>query len=201
MTDRSDLEVAKRSLRDRMRRTRPELAPAAREAVGRAIAAALLADPAFLRAPRVALFASDASEPPTRPLFDALARRGVPRLLPRIEEPGLAFAEVQRWDDLVEGRFGILAPAPELPTAALASQDVVIVPGVAFDAQGGRLGRGSGYYDRAFPSDRPGPVLIGAIFTRQVVPEVPHDSRDRAMDAIVTEDGLRWVSRADRAGE
>jgi 5-formyltetrahydrofolate cyclo-ligase len=190
----SDLQVAKQSLRDRMRATRPELAPAAREAVGQALAAALLAEPAVVQATQVALFAADATEPPTRAVFEVLGERGVTRLLPRVEGRVLVFARVEAWGSLAPGPFGILAPDPSLPPASLGPDDAVLVPGVAFDPQGRRLGRGGGFYDRAFPAERPGPLLIGVAFARQVVEFVPHDSRDRVMDAIVTEDGLRWMA-------
>jgi len=76
----------------------------------------------------------------------------------------------------------------------LEAGDVVVVPGVAFDARGRRLGRGAGCYDRTFPADqRPAPVLIGAAGGAQLVDSVPSGSHDRAMDAIVTERALRWM--------
>jgi len=66
---------------------------------------------------------------------------------------------------------------------------VVLLPGVAFDAQGNRLGRGGGHYDATFPVGEPGPLLIGLAWSFQLIPAVPHGSRDRRVDAIVTEDG------------
>ena len=68
---------------------------------------------------------------------------------------------------------------------------LVLVPGLAFDAHGGRLGRGAGYYDRALSgSAGVRPVCFGFGFAFQVVAEVPMESRDRFMDAILTEQGL-----------
>ena len=78
---------------------------------------------------------------------------------------------------------------------------MAFVPGMAFDAAGGRLGRGRAHYDRTFPEHAESPCLVGVAFARQVVAEVPRDSHDRAMDAIVTEDGLRWIDGAAPARE
>jgi 5-formyltetrahydrofolate cyclo-ligase len=74
----------------------------------------------------------------------------------------------------------------------LRPEDVVVVPGVAFDRAGHRLGRGGGFYDRAFANACPGPLRIGAAYMFQICSEVPHGSRDRSVDAIVTECGMLW---------
>jgi 5-formyltetrahydrofolate cyclo-ligase len=66
---------------------------------------------------------------------------------------------------------------------------VVIVPGLAFDAAGRRLGRGAGHYDRAFPAGRQGaPLLVGVGYAFQLVDEVPAGPHDRRMDVVVTEE-------------
>ena len=76
-----------------------------------------------------------------------------------------------------------------------AAGDVVVVPGVAFDRAGGRLGRGRGYYDRAFPvGEADAPRLVGFAYAVQLVEHVPCDSRDRRVDAIVTEEGVHRVT-------
>ena len=83
-----------------------------------------------------------------------------------------------------------------MPTIRPGPGDVVIAPGVAFDAEGWRLGWGGGHYDRAFPPEAAeAPLLFGLAFELQVVESVPHGSRDRRMDAIVTERGIRSVTR------
>ncbi len=166
-----------------------------RRACGAAVARSLMACPSVTRARRVALYAALPDELDTRALFEALADRGLPRLLPRISGRRLEFAPVESWDALQPGRYGVREPAPTQSAVALGPRDVVVVPGVAFDTSGNRLGRGQGYYDRAFPPEAShGPLLIGAAYADQVVAEVPHDSRDRRVDAIVTEDGLRWTT-------
>lgn len=159
--------------------------------VARAVAAALAAEARVRSAPRVGLYAAVHGEVPSRPLFDGLA--GAVRLLPRVRGRRLEWARVDEWDALAPGPFGIPAPPPEAPAAILEPGDVVLVPGLAFDAAGWRLGRGGGFYDRAFPPGVPGPLLVGVAYAFQLVDLVPHDSRDRRVDAIVTERGLVWV--------
>ena len=188
-----NLEAAKRELRRQAGARRR--APAAADAVAARVCEHLLAERAIIDARRVALYAALPDEVPTRPLFEALARAGTPRLLPRVA-PGrrLVFALVERWEDLRPGGYGVLEPPEAAPVFEPGEGDVVVVPGVAFDRAGRRLGRGKGYYDRAFPpGDRPRPWLFGVACEAQIVESVPTDSHDRAMDAIVTERAFQWT--------
>jgi 5-formyltetrahydrofolate cyclo-ligase len=169
------------------------VSPERREAAGRAFADHVLSQSRVRSAPRVALYAALADELPTRALFEGLRAAGRRCLLPRIGEGSLEFALVSDWGELQPAQHGVLAPPPDRVGEVLAPQDVAIVPGVAFDQAGRRLGRGGGYYDRAFADRRRSPLLVGAGYAFQVVAEVPADSRDRAVDAIVTERGFRWL--------
>jgi len=190
-----EVAAAKRRLRREIS-ARRQVPPAVAEAAGRAVADLLLAEPRVRAASRVALYAALPDELPTRLLFERLGELGIECLLPRIPAESIEFARVERWEDLRRGLFDVLEPAEDLPALALGGGDVVIVPGVAFDACGNRLGRGKGYYDRALSGARDSqPLLIGAGYELQIVPSVPHDSRDWPMDAIVTEASLDWVAR------
>jgi 5-formyltetrahydrofolate cyclo-ligase len=190
-----NLEAAKRELRRRAGDQRRAAFATAGGSVAERVCEHLFAESAFIGASNVALYAALPDEVPTRPLFDALARAGTPCLLPRLGSDGrLVFARVDRWEDLRTGGHGILAPPESAPVAELGPGDVVVVPGVAFDRSGGRLGRGKGCYDRTFPAgDRPQPLLFGVAGEVQIVESVPHGSHDRAMDAIVTERGFQWT--------
>jgi 5-formyltetrahydrofolate cyclo-ligase len=196
----ADLEVAKRRLRREMAVRRRAVPHGVAEAAGREVAARLLGCPEFLAARRIAFYAALPDELPLRLAFDAALERGRCALFPAVEgESRLVFRPVERWEDLMPGRYGIPEP-PERGTAVQPARgDLVLVPGVAFDAQGHRLGRGGGYYDAAFP---PGvsapPLLYGVGFEFQVVDSVPHGSRDRRMDAIVTERIIRQIPRITR---
>jgi 5-formyltetrahydrofolate cyclo-ligase len=186
---------AKSELRPIVAARRREAMKAGGTALAERVRDHLLAEPAVTAAVRVALYAALPDELPTRPLFDALAAAGIRRLLPRLEVGGrLSFAAVFRWDELAPGAFHVLAPAAEAPSEPPGPGDVVLVPGLAFDERGRRLGWGGGYYDRTFPVGAPaGATLIGMACEAQLVESVPVDSHDRAMDAIVTERGLRWI--------
>lgn len=85
--------------------------------------------------------------------------------------------------DLNLGAFGILEPLPEAASAGT-EFDLILVPGRAFDRQGGRLGRGKGYYDRFLGSTTG--YRIGVCFDYQIVDEIPREAHDVKMDAVVT---------------
>lgn len=156
----------------------------------------VVALPRVARAERVALYAALPDELPTRALFDALAPVGCERLLPRVSGTGLAFVPIREWEELSPGPFGVPTPPTALGSVPLRPGDVAVVPGVAFDRAGNRLGRGGGYYDRTF-ADGAAPMLVGVAFSFQIVARVPCDSRDRRMDVIVTEQGP-WPVEGER---
>jgi 5-formyltetrahydrofolate cyclo-ligase len=98
---------------------------------------------------------------------------------------------------LVTGAYGIREPAPDWPLVEPAAVDLVVVPGVAFDRHGTRLGYGGGYYDRMLPTIRagnPAAALVGLAYGFQVVADLPGDPHDVPVDAIATEAGLVMVS-------
>lgn len=118
--------------------------------------------------------------------------------LPRIEQERLVFHHVDSLDVLVSGAFGTREPVNELGTVApISSARAVLVPGVAFDRLGRRLGRGGGFYDRFLAVTGPQVLKIGVCFDLQIVEEVPSEPHDVRMDAVVTESG--WIEMPDTA--
>jgi 5-formyltetrahydrofolate cyclo-ligase len=195
----ADLKVAKRRLRREMAARRRGVGRDEAEAAGRELAARLAGCPAFQVARRIAFYAALPDELPTRVAFGAALERGCQALFPAVEgERRLVFRPVERWEDLKPGRYGIPEPPEQGPAQRLEEGDLVLVPGVAFDAEGHRLGRGGGFYDAAFPPGARAPLLYGVGFEFQVVDAVPHGSRDRRMDAIVTERIIREMPRIIR---
>ena len=183
------LQSAKRRLRKDLSELRRDVTPDRAERAGEAVRVLLEAWAPFRRANRVALYAALADELPVRCCFEALAASGRTALLPQVEADGtLRFRAVARWEELQAGRYGVLEPTANAEPIAPASGDLVLVPGLAFDLEGMRLGRGGGHYDRAFASA--GALLCGVAYHFQLVESVPHGSHDRRMDAIVTERGL-----------
>jgi len=192
----SPISESKRRLREQMARLRGDVTPADSARAGRLAANALIDLELTRRAKRIALYAALPYELPTRLLFDAVVEKAGAALLPRTVNPlGLEFFAVERWEDLRPGGFGVLEPRAEGAAVRLTSGDLVVVPGVAFDAEGYRLGHGKGYYDRAFASELgDSPTLVGFGYEFQIVDAVPHDHRDRRMDAIVTDQRVRDCS-------
>ncbi len=92
---------------------------------------------------------------------------------------------------LVVGTYGILEPPPEAEPAGCAF-DIILVPGLAFDRQGGRLGRGSGFYDRFLATVRG--VRIGVCFDEQIVDEVPSEPHDSRVDFLLSPEGVGVLS-------
>jgi 5-formyltetrahydrofolate cyclo-ligase len=182
-----------------MAERRRRISPASAAAAATAVSEAVREDPRVRRAKRIALYAALGDELPTRPLFEALRSRGAVCLFPRFAGDAMEWARVDTWDALVRGRFGVLEPAAA-GSEVLERGDVALLPGLAFDRQGWRLGRGGGHYDRAFAAaDASRPWLVGVGYSFQWVEEVPHDdSRDRRVDAIVTESGWMWRARGSK---
>jgi 5-formyltetrahydrofolate cyclo-ligase len=125
----------------------------------------------------------------THGLIDDLVAEGKTVLLPKVTGPDTM--ELRRYtgrDDLQEGAYHILEPMGELFTD-FSSIDLILVPGLAFDAAGHRLGRGRGYYDRLLSSlftiHSSLFSSIGVCFDFQKVDEVPVDAHDIAMDKVV----------------
>lgn len=133
-----------------------------------------------------------------RPALLDLERCGYTLALPVVEGPGLALG-FRRWrfdEGLRPGPFGTRQPEP---AAMAAKPDIVLVPLLAFDRRGHRLGYGGGYYDRTLKTLRAArPILaIGLAFQAQEVPVVPSDGADARLDYVVTEIGVRDLRRVD----
>jgi len=192
----SQLTDSKHRLRQQMSRLRKNVTPADSARAGQAAAEALIDLELAGRAKRIALYAALPHELPTRPLFDAVVEKTGAALLPRTADPlGLEFFAVECWEVLRPGVFGVLEPPNDGTAVRLMPGDLVVVPGVAFDEDGYRLGHGKGYYDRAFATELgDAPTLVGFGYEFQVVDAVPHDHRDRQVDIIVTDRKVRDCS-------
>lgn len=110
--------------------------------------------------------------------------------LPSVEGGSIVFYELSSRKYLVKGRFGIMEP---LPYGTVDRIDLMVVPGIAFDRQGYRLGYGKGYYDR-FLSGRQ-TFSVGLGYSLQLVDSLPRGVHDERLDAIATEDGMISTGR------
>ncbi|OEU74337.1 MAG: 5-formyltetrahydrofolate cyclo-ligase [Desulfuromonadales bacterium C00003107] len=148
----------------------------------------LLKSAEFQDAAAIALYSPVLNEVFTEQLFGAASDAGKLIVYPRVRGDDLEFVRVAGPGDLVPGSFGVLEPIGDqlLSPAAL---DMVVVPGVGFDRQGGRLGYGKGFYDRGMHcSQRPG-CLVGLCFELQLLEQLPAESHDVHMDILITEKG------------
>jgi 5-formyltetrahydrofolate cyclo-ligase len=140
---------------------------------------------------RVMLYASKGQEVNTRPLMESLLSRGVGVVVPIIEKEtrSLRLSGITDRSVLVSSTFSVPEPiGHEIPVR---EEEIaaVVVPMIAFDRRGHRLGYGAGYYDR-FLSVHRDLTKIGVAFSCQEVPAIPEDGNDIAMDFVVTEDEI-----------
>ncbi|MDB4983166.1 MAG: 5-formyltetrahydrofolate cyclo-ligase [Myxococcales bacterium] len=118
---------------------------------------------------------------------------GLAVALPRVDTawpPRLRFHRTRGEADLTDGPYGLTEPSPSCPELAVEDLDILLVPGLAFDAEGRRVGYGGGYYDdvggRLRASGRPG-IRIGFAHDFQIIERCPSDERDVAVDLVITE--------------
>ncbi len=105
---------------------------------------------------------------------------------PRVSGETLVFHRVKNQAELLPGAFHILEPSPTLPETEISAIDAFICPGLAFDARGGRLGRGKGFYDRILKNARADAQKIGVCHALQRVPDVFSEAHDIRMDQIIS---------------
>jgi len=136
----------------------------------------------------VALYAAKGSEVDTERLDAQLRGRGFQIAYPRVNDDGrlLSFHRVAI-DELTRSRFGLREPRAQAPTVEIGDVAAFVVPGLAFDRAGGRIGWGRGYYDATFAAAAPSALRIGFAFGCQMVEQVEREAHDVALHIIITE--------------
>jgi 5-formyltetrahydrofolate cyclo-ligase len=193
----------RQALRHEMRQRRTALDPRERMTASQKVAEHLLAMPE-LGAPRaVAVYWAMRSELPLLHAVSALQRAGHQLYLPLVQDDAsLRFGPWRPGAEMQPNRYGIPEPVNAPEDALVPSRlDIALVPLLAFDHRGARLGSGAGYYDRSFAFlhavARPAsPILVGVAYAFQQAPELPSEAWDVPLDAIVTEQSLMRVPRA-----
>lgn len=168
---------------------RNRMSPEERAAKSDLIANRFLGLEEFRSARTVMAYASFGSEVETRRIIEACFSAGKSLALPVVEKGGLLSVwRIRESTELLPSSYGIPEPPREAPNRLAAEEvDLVVVPGVAFDEQGRRIGYGGGYYDRFLGSIRPDAAKIALAFEIQLVDEIPVSDRDLPVDVIVTE--------------
>lgn len=143
----------------------------------------------FIRAKRVGFYCPVRNEADTREVFSRSADSGKEAYFPRVSGTALTFHRVLDLDELKPGKFGIPEPDSSSPCVSPGDLDLVLVPGVAFDSSGARIGYGKGYYDRLLvnvPLDR----RAGFAYSLQMSDSLPSGEADMPVGLVVTESGI-----------
>jgi 5-formyltetrahydrofolate cyclo-ligase len=180
------VQPTKAGLRARLREARAAIpGPQRREAAVRVAAGVLgLLDG---RMPRgVLAYAAMPEELDPSVLVGLLRRDDVRIAFPRVCGPGALALHWAGSEELAPGYCGLFEPPETCPEAGFAEIDLVLVPGVAFDAACHRLGMGGGFYDRLLHAIPTSVMTVGLAFDEQVVDAVPHEAHDAVLDAVVT---------------
>jgi 5-formyltetrahydrofolate cyclo-ligase len=179
--DALELRSRKAALRRRMSAGRARMTEPERIAAGRSLRDVLLSLPEAQMAGTIAAYVSVDTEPDTRGLVYALWKRGGYVLLPLLlADYDLDWASYEGPGSLTAGPRGLLQPTePPRGVNAVASADLVIVPALAVDRAGRRLGRGGGSYDRALARVGPAVPTVALIYDDELVDQVPAGAHDQ----------------------
>ena len=187
----TDFQTRKQAIREQAHANRN--AQVDKDVLSKTICANFMSLPEYAAAKTVMFYIDVRSEVRTRhALPDALAS-GKKIIVPWCNDQGeLELFHLTNMEELSIGMYKILEPKAELRTRSEKSVgpedlDLVMVPGVAFDRRGGRMGHGKGYYDKLLQHARPNTPLVALAFECQMFPEIPVASHDIFMDKIITE--------------
>ena len=188
--------TTKAELRAEARRRLRALDPAARAEAEAAVAARVWTVPEISLAHTLLLFADLPEEVSTDAIAEEALRRGMTLVYPRTlpESRTMTLHHVRALDELRAANYGIREPdAERCPLVPPGAVDAVLVPGLAWDRRGGRLGRGAGYYDRLFGDPLWRAFRCGVFFAFQEVEAIPAEPWDVPLQAVVTDREVWWA--------
>jgi len=189
-------DISKGVLRRRLVAARAAMSSSSRTEAGRLIRDHVLEMPEVAGAGTIAAYYSVGTEPDTRGLLFALWKRGSYVVLPVLLPDGdLDWASYEGPDSLSPGPRGLLQPAePVRGPGTIARADVVLVPALAVDRSGQRLGRGGGSYDRALARVGPQVPTIALLYDSELLPRVPAEEHDQPVRAVARPGhGITWL--------
>lgn len=184
--------LEKRAARAAIRSALSVLSPTTRVLASRRVCQRVMGTGVFASAGTVMLFAPLADEVDLTPVLERCRETGrrvcAPRAAWATREMEPAEVGGTGWEKLVEARFGIREPDPDARAVKLEEIDLILVPAVAFDRSGHRLGRGGGFYDRFLArAELRRAFLLGVGFAVQLVTRTPRAEHDRPVDAVITD--------------
>jgi len=186
-------EIRKRAHANRRRQENKDL-------LSREIHRRLAALPEFKAAGTVMFYVDVRHEVRTQSLLPSVWQQGKRIVVPYCVGDRLELFLLHDVDELAVDTFGILEPQHELRgrldrKLEVSAIDLIVVPGVAFDRRGGRVGHGRAYYDKLLNRVRPDTTLAALAFECQLFPAVPVESHDVAMDVVITEEAVYRCAR------
>jgi 5-formyltetrahydrofolate cyclo-ligase len=143
----------------------------------------------FLRAKRVGFYYPVRNEVDTKEIFSRSLESGKEAYFPRVGGQGLTFHRISELSRLRSGKFGIPEPDSSLPGIWPGDLDLVLIPGIAFDGSGTRIGYGKGYYDRLLV-DVPLNRRVALAYSHQISDSLPVGETDASLGLVVTESGI-----------
>ena len=178
--------LSKNELRSKMKRRIRELTPQAYHDLNHSLNANLLKLKLLDEANYIMIYYSVRNEVNTAPIINYLLEAGKTVALPVCTpERDLNAAVINDLSQLQPAPFGLMEPGPGSPLIADEELQLIVIPGVAFDEKGYRLGHGAGYYDR-FLSKTPNAFKLGLAYDFQIVPDLPTENHDQRMNGLLT---------------
>ncbi len=181
--------ISKSDLRDRMRQVRQHLDADSRAAGSQFIGDKLHHIIVEMDARKVGLYLATAYEVNLDSVIDQCVREEREIYLPHLEELNVPFRRFDEWEKVQMGPLNLRHPSVDASALMVEDFDVIVLPGLAFDRLGNRLGHGGGWYDRALSrldQSAKKPVLLGVCFDEQLIKNMPTESFDVRMNIVVT---------------
>ncbi|QDU78631.1 5-formyltetrahydrofolate cyclo-ligase family protein [Polystyrenella longa] len=190
-SDLSDLQVLKNQIREQAHENRKNQED--KDGVSSKIVATFMGLPEYEAAQTVMFYVDVRSEVRTRHDLEKALNSGKRIVVPYCVDDELELFLLESMDELEIGMYKILEPKADLRDVAakkvdVSELDLIMVPGVAFDARGGRTGHGFGYYDKLLENAKAETPLVALSFECQMFPEIPMQDHDIFMDKVITED-------------
>ncbi len=182
------IEKLKSVFRENVKKQRAQVTPDEAEEASNSLWIQLKEEAFFKKSRRIAAFCSTGTEIDTMPLLAKILSSGKELYLPKTDPDQIAmeFHSVTDLKTLVPGSFKILEPAAG-KILSPKKIDLILVPGLAFDNRGHRLGYGQGYYDRYLKLIGSGCVILGVAYSFQIIDKTPITDRDIPVNAVLTE--------------
>ncbi len=171
-----------------MREKRKALSPASYAKKSLEIQKRLQALPKWREAGKILLYVSSPEEVDTHALIQDALEKSRKVFVPKANGKTLAICPLYDWENLKPGSYGILEPCEILEEAHPESMDLIIVPGIAFDPRGNRIGYGGGFYDKLLKLTQG--YKVGLAFSEQMLDELPTEVHDVPLDLIITDESL-----------